>query len=78
MDPLLTAQEAAEILNVPVAFLMRLLDESAIPATQQGPDRRFALPDVLAYKARRDRERLAALDGITRLSEACGEYESAT
>ena len=64
----LTTVQAAELLNVSRPFLIRLLDEGAIPHRKVGKHRRIRMEDVMAYKAAIDREREAVLDQL--VSEA--------
>jgi len=71
----LTTQEAANILNVSRQYLVRLLNEQAIPHTKTGKHRRLRLGDVLVYKRRRDAQRKKALTGLTRLSQELGLYD---
>jgi excisionase family DNA binding protein len=62
----LTIQEAADVLHVSRAYLVRLLDEGAIPSriVGQAEERRIRHADVVAYKDRIDRDREAALDAL--------------
>lgn len=60
----LTTVQAAEILNVSRPFLIRLLDERAIPFRHVGKHRRIRMEDVMAYKDRIDRERESVLDQL--------------
>ena len=62
----LTTVEAAEALNVSRPFLIKLLDEGAIPHRKVGRHRRIRMEDVTAYKARDDRKREAALNELVR------------
>lgn len=64
----LTTVQAADVLNVSRPFLIKLLDEGAIPHRKVGKHRRIRVEDVMAYKASIDREREAVLDQL--VSEA--------
>jgi excisionase family DNA binding protein len=60
----LTTVQAAEVLNVSRPFLIRLLDDGAIPHRKVGKHRRIRMEDVMAYKAAIDRDREAVLDQL--------------
>lgn len=60
----LTTVQAAEVLNVSRPFLIKLLDEGAIPHRKVGKHRRIRMEDVMAYKAAIDREREVVLDQL--------------
>lgn len=60
----LTAERAAEILNVSRPFLIELLDEGKIPYRKAGPRRRVRLEDVMAYKEDIVHRREAILDQL--------------
>ncbi len=62
----LTTVQAAEVLNVSRPFLIKLLDENAIPHRRVGKHRRVRSEDVMAYKEAIDREREQVLDQLTR------------
>lgn len=62
----LTTVQAAEILNVSRPFLIKLLEDNAIPHRKVGKHRRIRMEDVMAYKARIDRDREAVLDQLVR------------
>lgn len=71
----LTTQEAADLLNVSRQYLVRLLEQGAIPFHKAGTHRRIRYGDLMDYRARRDAERRAGLRRLTRLSDDLGLYE---
>lgn len=62
--------QAAEILNVSRPFLIRLLEDSAIPHRKVGKHRRIRIEDVMAYKAKIDSDREAVLDQLVTEAQA--------
>ena len=70
----LTTQQAANLLNVSRQYLIRLLDQGALPFRRTGKHRRLRIEDVLTYRERRDRERKSALDELAQQSEELGGY----
>lgn len=58
--------QAAELLNVSLAFLIKLLDEGTLPCRSEGKHRRIRREDILDYKERIDREREAMLNELVR------------
>ena len=61
----LTTVEAASILNVSRPFLIKLLEDKAIPHRLVGKHRRILIDDVMAYKERIDAEREDVLAQLT-------------
>jgi excisionase family DNA binding protein len=60
----LTTVQAAEVLNVSRPFLIKLLEDGAIPYRKVGAHRRIRMEDVMSYKARIDADREAVLDQL--------------
>jgi excisionase family DNA binding protein len=71
----LTTQQAANILNVSRPFLVKLLDEGAIPYIKVGSHRRIRFKDLIIYKEHRDRKRRKLLDQLIEMTEEAGLYE---
>jgi len=62
----LTSVQAADVLNVSRPFLIKLLEDNVLPHRKVGKHRRIRMEDVMAYKAKIDREREAVLDQLAR------------
>lgn len=68
----LTTVEAAEILNVSRPYLIKLLEDGAIPHRKVGKHRRIRMEDVAAYKAQDDQRQEAVLDQLVREAQEQG------
>ncbi|MEG3878058.1 helix-turn-helix domain-containing protein [Microcoleus sp. herbarium7] len=72
----LTTQQAANILNVSRPFLVKLLDEGAIPCIKVGSHRRIQLKDLIIYKEQRKVKRRQGLKELTQFLQEEGFYEA--
>ena len=71
----LTTQQAADLLNLSLPYLVRLLEANQIASSKVGTHRRVRLGDILEYKTRRDEHRAALLARMGERVEASGlEY----
>ena len=70
-----TTQRAADLLGMSRPFFVKLLETGAMAYHRVGNQRRVYLRDVLAYAQKRDEERHAALDRLSRAAVAAGLYD---
>lgn len=70
-----TTVEAAEILNVSRPYVIKLLEEGAMPYRKVGRHRRIHLRDLLAYKQESDRRSDEAMNELVALSQELGLYD---
>ncbi|HZR43328.1 MAG TPA: helix-turn-helix domain-containing protein [Ktedonobacteraceae bacterium] len=71
----LTTQEAADILNISKAYMIKLLEQGDIPFIKVGTHRRILLDDLMDYKQRRDASRKKSLAELTQMSQELGLYD---
>ncbi len=70
-----TIDQAARVLNVSSAYLVRVIDDGALPCSGDGDNRRVDRSDLAAYKRKRDAVRHAALDEIACIDQESGGYD---
>lgn len=68
----LTTVQAASVLNVSRPFLIKLLEDNALPHRKVGKHRRVRMEDVMDYKAKIDRDREEILDKLAREAQEQG------
>ena len=74
-DRAVTALRAADMLGTSHPRFVKLLETGLIPYHRVGNQRRVYLRDVLAYAEKRDEERHAALDRLSRATMEAGLYD---
>lgn len=72
---LLTAEEAAAMLNIPLPALTRMLEEGQLPYLSQGRRIRIRADSVLAFQETLHTRRAEALDRMQTQSQADGLYD---
>jgi hypothetical protein len=73
--PTLTLAEAAKALCEPISYIERLLREGRLSVAALGPPASLSRDEVLAFQAKRDQARRAALDALEADTEREGGYE---
>jgi excisionase family DNA binding protein len=69
----LTTQQAADFLNVSRPYVIKLLEEQAIPYRMVGTHRRIKFQDLREYRLQDDQRRRGAMDELTELGQELGE-----
>ncbi len=77
-DEAFTTQAAANYLGVSRQFLIRLLEEGAIPYHQAGTHRRVFFKDLVVYHQNRSKQRKAGLDSMIENLVENGVYDRFT
>lgn len=72
----LTVHQAANLLNVSRSFLVKLLDEGAIPYIEVSSHRRILFQDLITYKKQRKIQRRQFLDELIEITEEAGLYKA--
>ncbi len=68
----LTTQEAADLLNVSRPYLVRLLEEGALPFHKTGKHRRVRFRDVMKYKQQGDKTSVDAMAELAAQAQELG------
>ncbi len=71
----LTTQEAADLLNVPESYLVKLLEDGDLPFKKVDTQPYIGLEDLMRYKKVRDDKRHKLLDEMMLLNEELGFYD---
>jgi excisionase family DNA binding protein len=74
-NQVVTTQRAADLLGMSRPFFIKLLETGAMAYHRVGNQRRVYLRDVLEFARKRDEERQAALDRLSRQAVEAGLYD---
>lgn len=74
-NQVVTTQRAADLLGMSRPFFIKLLETGAMAHHRIGNQRRVYLRDVLEFARKRDEEREAALDRLSRQAFEAGLYD---
>jgi excisionase family DNA binding protein len=74
-NQVVTTQRAADTLGMSRPFFVKLLETGVMAHHRVGNQRRVYLRDVLKFAKKRDKERLASLDRLSRDAFEAGLYE---
>jgi excisionase family DNA binding protein len=74
VDEAMTTQQAADALGMSRQYLVRVLEEGALPYHKNGTHRRLRPADVKAFAARRDQKRRQRLDKLFGGLRKSGKY----
>jgi excisionase family DNA binding protein len=74
-NQVVTTQRAADLLGMSRPFFIKLLETGAMAHHRVGNQRRVYLRDVLEFTRKRDEERQAALDRLSRQAFEAGLYD---
>ena len=71
----LNTEQAANLLNVSLLYLIELLESNKIACRKDGKHTRILAKDLYEYKAAIDHKRSQSLDELTALTEELNLYE---